>query len=92
MSPVPTREQVAIDRGERSYRILIGSGLLADVATWADAPTSSQALVVTNTTVAPLYAQALVRTIAARHKQVHVVELPDGEQHKNWQVLNRIFD
>jgi 3-dehydroquinate synthase len=92
MSPVSTREQVTIDLGERSYRILIGEGLFGDVEAWADAPASSQALIVTNTTVAPLYAKALASAIAAKHKQVHVVELPDGEEHKNWQVLNRIFD
>src|SRR4051812_12671595 len=92
MSPVPSREQVAIALGERSYRIVIGGGLLGDAAAWADAPSSSQALIVTNTTVAPLYARRLASAIASRHKQVHVVELPDGEEHKNWQVLNRIFD
>ena len=92
MSPVSEREQVAIALGERSYRILIGRGLLADPAAWDDVPSSSQALIVTNTTVAPLYAQKLARAIASRHKQVRVVELPDGEEHKNWQVLNRIFD
>ncbi|MEJ6021859.1 3-dehydroquinate synthase [Ramlibacter sp. PS4R-6] len=86
MSPI----EIAL--GERSYRILVGPGLLADAGAWADAPASSQALVVTNTTVAPLYAQRLARVIAARHPKVHIVELPDGEEHKNWQVLNRIFD
>jgi 3-dehydroquinate synthase len=92
MASVLSREQVSIDLAERSYRILIGPGLLDDAGAWSDAPASTQALVVTNTTVSPLYAQRLVRAISSRHKQVHVVELPDGEQHKNWQVLNQIFD
>jgi 3-dehydroquinate synthase len=83
---------VPIDLGERSYRILIGAALIEDAATWSDAPASAQALVVTNTTVAPLYAQRLARAIAERHKQVRVVELPDGEEYKNWQALNTIFD
>jgi 3-dehydroquinate synthase len=92
MSPVSAIEQVAIGLGERSYRILIGAGLLGDAAAWSDAPQSAQALVVTNTTVQPLYAQALVRAIAGRHRHVHVLALPDGEEHKNWETLNRIFD
>jgi 3-dehydroquinate synthase len=92
MSPAPQRQQVAIELGDRSYRILIGAGLLADASAWADAPQSSQALIVTNTTVSPLYARQLAKAIEGRHKQVHVVELPDGEEHKTWQVLNRIFD
>jgi 3-dehydroquinate synthase len=92
MSPALSREQVKIGLGDRSYRILIGPGLLADAGAWGDAPASSQAFIVTNTTVAPLYAQRLSASIAAHHKQVHIVQLPDGEEHKNWQVLNRIFD
>ena len=92
MSAVSSREQVAIDLGERSYRIVIGAALLDDPAVWAGVPESSQALIVTNTTVAPLYAQRLASAIAPRHRQVHVVALPDGEEFKNWQALNRIFD
>ncbi|HUR88430.1 MAG TPA: 3-dehydroquinate synthase [Ramlibacter sp.] len=92
MSPAFPAEQVAIDLGERSYRILIGSGVLDAPGTWAGSPSSTQALVVTNTTVQPLYAHRLVRAVASHHKQVHVVALPDGEKHKNWQVLNQIFD
>ncbi len=53
---------------------------------------AAQALIVTNTTVAPLYAAQLERAIAARHQTVHVVALPDGEEHKTWQSLNLIFD
>ena len=87
-----TRQRVQIDLGERSYPIQIGSGLLDSPATWSGVPASSQALIVSNTTVVPLYAARLQQAIAARHRQIHVVSLPDGEEHKNWQVLNLIFD
>jgi 3-dehydroquinate synthase len=92
MSPAPLRASVDIELGERSYPIVIGSGLLADAQAWANVPTSTDALVVTNTTVQPLYAHRLVQAIAPRHKHVHVLALPDGEEHKNWQTLNLIFD
>jgi 3-dehydroquinate synthase len=91
MSPVP-RVQVPIDLGDRSYSIAIGSGLLDDTATWAGAPKSAQALIVTNTTVEPLYAQKLRRALAGHHAQVHVLALPDGEAYKDWATLSRIFD
>ncbi len=84
--------RVPIHLGERSYDILIGKHLLDDPSSWDAAPASPDALVVTNTTVAPLYAQRLVQAIRARHRSVHVVALPDGEEHKNWQTLNLIFD
>jgi 3-dehydroquinate synthase len=92
MPPESARAQVSIDLGDRSYPILIGSGLLDTEATWSAVPQSTQALVVTNTTVEPLYAAQLARALRARHRQVHVLALPDGEAHKNWTTLNRIFD
>ena len=84
--------QVPINLGERSYAIQIGSGLLAQPQTWAAVPQSAHAMIVSNTTVAPLYAQRLGRAIAARHAQIDSVVLPDGEEHKNWQTLNLVFD
>ena len=84
--------KVPIELGDRSYLINIGSGLLAESATWAGVPAAAQALIVTNTTVAPLYAAQLERAISARHQAVHVVALPDGEAHKTWETLNLIFD
>jgi 3-dehydroquinate synthase len=76
----------------RSYPILIGSGLIDDAATFAKLPKASSALIVSNTTVAPLYAQRLQAVLAQRYSQVHLLCLPDGEEHKNWQTLNTIFD
>ena len=68
MSSPPSREQVTIDLAERSYPILIGPALFDSPATWANVPASAQALVVTNTTVEPLYAQRLVDAIKAKHE------------------------
>ena len=42
--------------------------------------------------MAPLYADALRAALAGRFRAVHVLELPDGEAHKDWQTLNLIFD
>jgi len=84
--------QVLIELGERSYPILIGSGLLAQPDSYAGLPRAAQALIVSNTTVAPLYVAELKRALQAHYGQVGVVELPDGEAHKDWQTLNLIFD
>ena len=92
VSTASVLHQVPIELGDRSYPIDIGTGMLGDAATWASVPPSTQALIVTNTTVGPLYAAALQRAVAARHAAIHVVALPDGEEHKNWQTLNLIFD
>ena len=84
--------RVEIDLSDRSYPILIGSRLLDDPLTYADLPKSAAALIVTNTTVEPLYGQRLRTVLQGKFRTVHAVTLPDGEAHKTWQTLNLIFD
>jgi 3-dehydroquinate synthase len=83
---------VAIDFGERSYDIRIGAGLINQAVSFDGLPAAAAALIVTNTAVAPLYAQRLKAVLVARYPTVHVLELPDGEAHKDWDTLNQIFD
>ena len=91
--PVPDSiERVEIELGERSYPILIGSGLLGKSGSFEGVPDAASALIVTNTTVALLYGGSLRRALASRFRTVHVLELPDGEAHKDWRTLNLIFD
>ena len=90
--PSSATEPVCIDLGERSYPIAIGADLLLDASQFAGLPSASAALIVCNTTVAPLYAQRLQAALSAHYKTLHLVVLPDGEEHKNWQTLNLIFD
>ena len=92
MSNTSHLERVAIDLGDRSYSILIGEQLLNTASTWADLPKASAALIVTNDTVGPIYAERLQAALAPLYKHVHTVVLPDGESHKDWQTLNLIFD
>ena len=85
-------ERVHIALDDRSYDIAIGTGLLTDPAAFEVARAGSAALIVSNTTVAPLYAEQLAQVLARRHSQVSRLDLPDGEQHKTWESLNLIFD
>jgi 3-dehydroquinate synthase len=87
---VPTRVPVAL--GERSYDILIGTGLMANEATWQGLPQARHALIVSNETVAPLYGERLAVRLAQVYRDVHMLSLPDGEAYKDWPTLNRIFD
>ena len=91
--PLPSETQtVEIALDERSYPILIGAGVLDHAASFDRAGAGSSALVVSNTTVAPLYAERLVQALQSRHASVRVLALPDGEQYKTWETLNQIFD
>jgi len=92
MSPTSTMQAVSIDLQDRSYTIAIGADLIGHAASFAGLPKAAAALVVSNTTVAPLYAAALQAALAPHYKAVHLVVLPDGEEFKTWQTLNRVFD
>ena len=83
---------VRIDLGERSYDIVIGTGLIHQASSYAGLPAARQAWVVTNTTVGPLYAAGVRAALRAHYAQVDVLELPDGEAYKNADTLNQIFD
>jgi 3-dehydroquinate synthase len=79
---------VTVDLGERSYPIIIGSGLIGDfdLADYLDGP---DCLVVTNETVAPLYLPAMQKMLPAGR----VVEsLPDGEQYKTLKTVETVLD
>ena len=84
-------DQVRIDLGDRSYPIHIADGLIGRIGSLG-LPRAHAALIVTNTTVAPLYASALQAALQPHYAQVSVVALPDGEAYKDWATLNLIFD
>ena len=92
MTPASSTRRVTIALGERSYPIWIGQQLLQAPSTFDAVPAGADALIVSNSVVAPLYADRLARTLAARHRRVRQLALPDGEQHKDWPTLNLIFD
>ncbi|MFO7277962.1 MAG: 3-dehydroquinate synthase [Pseudomonadota bacterium] len=79
-----------VDLGERSYPILIGEGLLGRADVFDRHVTARDLLIVTNTTVGPLYAPAL-REALPRRRVVECV-LPDGESHKTLSTVARIID
>jgi 3-dehydroquinate synthase len=85
-------ETVRIDLADRSYDIVIGENLLGQSATYQNLPKATSALIVSNTTVAPLYEAALKQALAGHYKTIHTLHLPDGEAYKDWTTLNQIFD
>lgn len=88
----PTFQTVSIDLAERSYDIHIGSGLLTNVSMFDGLPRATSVLIVSNETVAPLYLASLQDLLGKRYSRVLALTLPDGEEHKNWQTLNLVFD
>src|SRR5574343_1975898 len=77
---------------ERSYPIHIGCGVLAQADLILPHIKQKKAVVVTNTTVAPLYLEMLRSVLEKGGISILPVILPDGEQYKTWETLNLIFD
>jgi 3-dehydroquinate synthase len=84
---------VPVDLGARSYDIVIGQGLLDAPSVWKGTGAhDALALIVTNTTVAPLYADRVSRALAPSFASVGVLALEDGEAYKVWSSVERIVD
>jgi len=79
-----------VDLGERSYPIYIGQNLLEQSELLTQHIPGNSALIVSNETVAPLYMDAVQNALGnIRHK---TLVLADGEEYKNLNVLNTIYD
>ena len=78
--------------GERSYPIHIGPALLSQADLILPHLKSKSVAIVSNVTVAPLYLETLAAPLRAAGIRVTEIVLPDGEEYKNWDSLNQIFD
>ena len=89
---MPRMKTMKVALGDRSYAIHIGGGLLRQAELILPQLGIPRVVIVTNTTVAPLYLATLASTLREAGVQVGEIVLPDGEQYKNWESLNRIYD
>jgi 3-dehydroquinate synthase len=76
----------------RAYPIYIGRDLLARAELFLQHMPQRRAAVVTDSNVAPLYLPQLTAALNAAGVDVTPIVIPAGEQHKNWESLNAIFD
>jgi 3-dehydroquinate synthase len=85
-----TVDTLNVNLGTRSYPILIAGGLLSRPEVFEAHLPARELLIVSNTTVAPLYLPSLTASLGKRR----VVEaiLPDGEAHKTLPTAARVLD
>lgn len=81
-----------VELGDRRYPIHIGAGLLDDATLIVPHLKQKRVVIVSNDVVAPLYLKRLEGVLQAAGVRTDSVVLPDGEVHKDWPALNRIFD
>jgi len=87
---MPKHQTISVDLGERSYPIVIGRGLLNGGFDLGDYLQSSDGLVVSNKTVAPLYLDKLEPNLAGR--TITSLSLPDGEAYKTVATMQTVLD
>lgn len=84
-------ERVTVGLPGRQYDILIGADLLSRAGELIAPLAPTRIALVTNTTVGPLYAEPLRRSLADA-ADVMTITLRDGEAHKTWESVSAIID
>ena len=89
---MPIKHTLNVDLDERSYPIYIGSGLLSEADLLTRHIHGQTALIVTNTTVAPLYLETVQQSLDSGGIRYDCIILDDGEQYKTLESMTGIID
>ena len=81
---------ITVNLKERSYPIAIGSGLLDRLHEFIAPLAPTSIAIVTNTVVGALYAQRAQRALSGL--STTLIELSDGEHHKQWIAVSQVLD
>ena len=92
-------KKIIVELGDRSYPIYAGNDLLSKGNLLLENIRSKQIMVVSNTTIAPLYLETVIQALQGMALQgtdtegleINSVILPDGEQYKTLDTVNEIF-
>ena len=84
---------IAVDLGPRSYDVRVGAGLLDELGqAVADLPDVTSTVVISDSTVAELYAGRAVRSLTAAGLAASAIEFPAGEANKTLATAGKLFD
>lgn len=92
-------KKIIVELGDRSYPIYAGIDLLSKGNLLLENIRSKQIMIVSNTTIAPLYLETVMQALqgmalqgsAAEGLEINSVILPDGEQYKTLDAVNDII-
>jgi 3-dehydroquinate synthase len=83
-------ESLRVALGSRSYPIHVGAGLIGRAELYRPYLSGGSAAIVTNAIVGSLYREQVKK--ALHGTRVTEIVVPDGEQAKGWETLQRVFD
>ena len=84
--------RVPVPLGERAYDILIGRGLLAEAGALIASLGARRSVIVSDETVASLYADRLIASLAERGVGSAMIMVPPGEASKSYESLAHVCD
>lgn len=86
-------KQLMVGLGDRSYPINIGAGILNEIGAELDLVRFPKKIaIVTNPLVGSHYCQPVVDALKLSGRDVSVIQIPDGEEYKNAEILHLIYD
>ncbi|APG29166.1 3-dehydroquinate synthase [Syntrophotalea acetylenivorans] len=86
-------ERLVVGLGDRAYPIWIGHGILDRLGEALQAVEFPKKLaIVTNSAIADHYGELVQQALVDSGFAVSIIILPDGEEHKNFITLQKIFD
>ena len=77
------RQEVAVDLGDRSYEILIGSRMLERLGLRLKEFRPTKVAIVSNKTIFPLYKDILLKSLRSYNIEPEILLIPDGEEYKD---------
>jgi 3-dehydroquinate synthase len=84
--------RVPVPLGERAYDILIGRGLLTEAGALIASLGARRSVIVSDETVASLYADRLIASLAERGVGSVMIMVPPGEASKSYESLAHVCD
>lgn len=95
----PAFHSVEVSLGERAYEVRIGNGILARLGEWiAGTPSDpgfafgKKCAVITDSTVGPLYAETVLRSLADAGDSPTLITVPAGESSKAMSVAESVCE
>lgn len=86
------RATLHVDTPSRRYPILFADSVLSKPETFSPYISGDKVLIVTNTTIAPLYLDRVKQALNSIGVQIFEAILPDGEQYKSLEYASYIWD
>jgi 3-dehydroquinate synthase len=86
--------RIAVDgQGFKPYEVIVGQGLLTEAEKWIGPfLTNKRAVLITDSNVAPLHADGLLKQFEAAGHRTHKIVVPAGEQSKSFDGLKYLLE